>query len=250
MRFIRSSVLVALAALPFLVSSLDAQSRRRPRLRETGPSRFTLIGDLLAAKPKGELAAQIDEGYGGNVAGLFRLDREGIFSVRADIGGMQYGSERLRVPYLPISGRVALEVETTNIVGWGSIGPQITVPVGPIQPYLHAAIGVANFVTSTSVRGRDSDYEYATSDNSNDATSAYIFGGGLYVPFGRSRSFKLHGGGRYFRGGEATYLREGDIQDNPDGSVTLFPRTSKTDMVTWQLGLSYTFPRSTGRNRF
>ena len=67
--------------------------------------------------------------------------------------------------------------------------------------------------------------------------------GGLYVPVGRQKDWKLHAGARYFYGGEATYLREGDIEDNPDGSITLFPRTSKTHQVTWQLGVAYTFPR-------
>lgn len=247
MRLIRSSILATLVALSFISTSADAQIRRRPRVRDVGPSRFTLVFDLLGAQPKGELATQIDEGFGGNLAGLFRLDREGIFSIRGDLGAMQYGSETLRVPYLPISGRVSLDVETTNMTGWGSIGPQITVPVGIIQPYIHAAIAVVNFTTTTSVEGSDSNYEYASSNNSSDATSAWIFGGGLYVPIGTSRSWKLHAGGRYFRGGEATYLREGDIQDNPDGSVTIFPRTSKTDMVTWQAGVSYTFPRSFDR---
>ena len=247
MQFNRSLVLAALVAASFIASTADAQIRRRPRVRDVGPSRFTLVGDLLAAQPKGELDTQIDEGFGANVAGLFRLDREGIFSIRGDLGGMQYGSETFRMPYLPITGRVSLDVETTNMTGWGSIGPQITVPAGFFQPYIHAAIAVVNFTTSTSVRGSDSQYEYANSTNSSDATSAYILGGGIYVPFGSSRSWKFHAGGRYFRGGEATYLKEGDIQDNPDGSVTLFPRRSKTDMVTWQLGVSYTFPRQTRR---
>ena len=64
----------------------------------------------------------------------------------------------------------------------------------------------------------------------------------LYVPLGAGKTWKLHAGARYFYGGNATYLKEGDIQDNDDGSVTLFPRHSKTDQVTWQAGVSYTFP--------
>ena len=59
---------------------------------------------------------------------------------------MQYGSETLHVPYLPITGRVSLDVETTNNVFWGSIGPQIQVPVGPVQPYMNAAIGFMDLV--------------------------------------------------------------------------------------------------------
>lgn len=247
MRFTRSSILATLIAVSLVSATTSAQSRRTHRW-ETGPSRFTIVGDLLVAQPKGEFATQIDtQGFGGNVAGLFRLDREGIFSIRGDIGGMQYGSETLHVPYLPITGRVSLDVETTNSLFWGSIGPQMTAPVGRFQPYINAAVGVMDFTTQTSVRGSDSDYEYASSTNKDDATSAYIFGGGVYVPLGSQNEWKLHLGARYFYGGEASYLKEGDIRDNPDGSITLFPRTSKTDQVTWQVGVSYTFPLSRRR---
>jgi len=247
MQSVRSWILATVVAMSFITTSAEAQ-RRRPRSWDSGPSRFTLVGDLLVSQPKGEFATQLDtEGFGANVAGLFRLDREGLFSIRGDLGGMQYGSETLHVPYLPITGRVSLDVETTNNAFWGSIGPQITVPVGPIQPYINGAIGFMDLVTTTSVRGSDSEYEYASTNNANDVTSAWIFGGGVYVPFGRSSAWKLHAGARYFYGGEAEYLTEGDIVDNPDGSVTLQPRFSRTDQVTWQLGVAYTFPL--GRRR-
>ena len=247
MRFVRSSILATVVAMSFIPIAAHAQ-RRTPRYWESEPSRFTLVGDLLVAQPKGEFATQIDRnGFGANIGGLFRLDREGLFSIRGDIGGMQYGSETLHVPYWPITGRVSLDVETTNNTFWGSIGPQIQVPVGPVQPYMNAAVGFMDFNTSTSVRGSDSNYEYARSTNSDDATSAWIFGGGLYVPIGTSKQFKVNVGARYFYGGEATYLTEGDIVDNPDRSVTLQPRHSKTDQVTWQVGVSYTFPQPRGR---
>jgi opacity protein-like surface antigen len=251
MRFTRSSILafVAVVATALVASSTaSAQSRRDSHHWETTPSRFTIVGDLLVAQPKGEFATELDgQGYGGNLGGLFRLDKDGILSIRADIGGMQYGSETIGVPYLPITGRVSLDVETTNNLYWGSIGPQITAPVGRFQPYMNAAIGVMDFETKTSVRGSDSEYDYASTTNKNDATSAWIFGGGVYVPLGSQNAWKLHAGARYFYGGQASYLRQGDIRDNPDGSVTLFPRTSKTDQVTWQLGASYTFPISRRR---
>jgi hypothetical protein len=248
MRFARSSILglvIAASAATLVPRASFAQHRRDPDIWNAAPSRFSIEGDLLVAQPKGQFATELDtQGFGANGAGLFRLDKDGIFSIRGDFGGMQYGSERLRVPYLPITGRVSLDVRTTNLVYWGSIGPQITAPVGRFQPYLNAAIGVMDFMTRTSVTGSDSDYEYASSTNKNDATSAWIFGGGVYVPVGQQNALKLHLGARYFYGGQASYLKQGDIRDNPDGSVTLFPRTSKTDQVTWQLGVSYTFPLS------
>ncbi len=249
MSFASKSILATIVAVSVVTSTADAQ-RRRPRTWESEPSRFSIVGDLLVAQPKGEFATQLDtEGFGANIAGLFRLDKEGIFSIRADLGGQQYGSETLHAPYLPITGRVSLDVETTNAAFWGSIGPQITVAAGPVQPYVNASIGFMELITSTSVRGSDSNYEYASTNNSDDATSAYIFGGGVYVPLGNQKTWKLHAGARYFYGGKATYLKEGDIQDNPDGSVTLFPRFSKTDQVTWQVGVSYTFPMSNRRGR-
>jgi hypothetical protein len=224
MRFTRSSILAALIGVAVVSATAGAQHRGTHRW-ETGPSRFSLEGDLLVAQPKGEFATQIDtQGFGGN------------------IGGMQYGSETLHAPYLPITGRVSLDVETTNSVFWGAIGPQISAPVGRFQPYLNASVGFMDFVTQTSVRGSDSDYEYASTTNKDDATSTYIFGGGVYIPIGNDNQWKFHAGARYFMGGTASYLKEGDIRDNPDGSITLFPRTSKTDQVTWQVGMSYTFP--------
>lgn len=243
MRFVRSSVLVILVAMSFIPQPAQAQ-RRALRSWQSEPSRFSLVGDLLVAQPKGEFATQLDRnGFGINVGALMRLDKEGLLSIRGDLGGMQYGSETLHVPYWPVTGRVSLDVETTNNAFWGSIGPQIQFPVGPVQPYMNAAVAFVDFNTSTSVRGSDSNYEYARSTNSNDATEAWIFGGGVNVPVGTSKQFKLNIGARYFYGGEATYLTEGDIVDNPDGSITLQPRHSKTDQVTWQLGVSYTFPQ-------
>ena len=37
---------------------------------------------------------------------------------------------------------------------------------------------------------------------------------------------------------EAEYLREGDIRDNQDGSITLFPVRSDTDLLTFHIGLT------------
>src|SRR5512138_2971634 len=158
MRFARSSILAMIVAMSFIPKPAHAQ-RRVPRSWESEPSRFSLVGDLLVAQPKGEFATQLDtNGFGINVGALMRLDKEGLLSIRTDLGGMQYGSETLHVPYWPITGRVSLDVETTNNAFWGSIGPQIQVPVGPVQPYMNAAIGFLDFNTSTSVRGSDSNY--------------------------------------------------------------------------------------------
>ena len=246
MRYLCTTILAAVVALPYGVSSLHAQIRDRPRVFIQKPSRFTLGGGLLMSQPKGDLANNIDDGFGGDFYGLFRVDRDGVLSLRADLGGAQYGSETLPAPSV-FGGRVGFEVETSNSILWAAIGPQVMVPVGPVRPYGNVAVGVMDFTTSSSVRGTG-DYQgetFASTENQSDNTRTWIFGGGLYIPLSGSLSLmSIDIGGRYFTGGEATYLRKGAIRDNPDGTITMFPSHSKTDQVTWHVGVSYTIPRS------
>ncbi len=254
MRFIRQTILggwamFGVAVAPFLVSPLAAQISRRPSVPIEQPSRFTIGGGLLMSQPRGELANNIDNGFGGDLYGLFRVDPAGVLSLRADIGGLEYGSETIPSGSV-FGGRVGFEVETSNSIFWGAIGPQLMVPVGPVRPYGNVAIGIMDFSTNSAVRGTG-QYQgetFASSQNQSDDTHTWIFGGGLYIPFyGKLSMLSLDIGGRYFTGGEATYLREGAIRDNPDGSITLFPSHSKTDQVTWHVGVSYTIPRNVRR---
>lgn len=246
MRYVRTTILAAVVALPYGVSSLHAQIRERPRVFIQKPSRFTIGGGLLVSQPKGDLANNIDNGFGGDFYGLFRVDRDGVLSLRADLGGAQYGSETLPAPSV-FGGRVGFEVETSNSILWAAIGPQVMVPVGPVRPYGNVAVGVMDFTTSSSVRGTG-DYQgetFASTENQSDNTRTWIFGGGLYIPLSGSLSLmSIDIGGRYFTGGDATYLRKGAIRDNPDGTITMFPSHSKTDQVAWHVGVSYTIPRS------
>jgi hypothetical protein len=249
MRFFCKTILAAVVAAPFCVSSLHSQIRARPRVLIERPSRFTIGGGLLLSQPKGELASNTDNGFGGDLYGLFRIDREGILSIRGDLGGVVYGSETIPAPSV-FGGRVGFEVETTNAILWAGIGPQFMLPVGRVRPYANVAIGVMDFTTNSAVRGTGQyeGQEFASSENQSDNTHTWIFGGGIYVPFsGNLSMLSVDLGGRYFTGGEATYLREGGIRDNPDGTITLFPSHRKTDQMTWYIGLSYTIPRTIRR---
>ena len=233
---------LAAAAFVLSVSPAGAQEHRRSTL--SFPSRFSIAGDFIVSKPKGEFAGYVDTGFGANVIGLFRLDRDGMFSLRADVGGLQYDRENRRVAFMPYTPRVQLDVETVNTVYWGAIGPQFMFATkGPVRPYANAAIGFMDFVTTTSLKGTEYDEEFASTTNKSDVTTAYIFGGGVYVPLGRTKtSASLNLGARYHFGGRASYLRKGDIIDNPDGTITVNAVSSKTDVILWQLGLSVPIP--------
>ncbi len=235
------AVLVLSAAFNFgCVSALPAQTTY-PVSR---PSRFTFGADGVLSQPKGEFASNVGHGFGFNLNGLFKIDYRGYLNLRADAGGLQYGRERKDVSFFGITGRVDLQLETTNSIAWGSIGPQLMIPDGPFRPYANAAIAFTNFSTSSSLRDEFGN-ELASNQNASDASRAWIFGGGFQIPFGTTGAFDL--GARYYYGGRATYLTKGDIIDNPDGSITVNPRNSKTDMVLWQLGFSLALPQGNSR---
>jgi hypothetical protein len=221
-----SAVWVLITSISFATSA-EAQSAI-----STFPSRFSFGGDLVLAQPKSELATNVGNGYGFDANGMFAVDPKGVFSLRADFG---------------VTGRVRYDLETDNRIAFGSVGVQLQAPDGWFRPYANAAIGFTNFFTESSLSSPDDSFEPITNTNHSDASSAWIFGGGIKIPFGKYSAGALNLGARYFYGGHATYLTKGDIVDNPDGSVTLNTRESKTDLVLWQVGASFTIPRSTGR---
>jgi hypothetical protein len=206
------------------------------------PSRFSVGGSLAISQPKGEFANNVPNGYGFDVTGMFRLDSKGYFNIRADLGGVQYGHEHQRVNF-PNTGRVSLDLDTNNRIGFGAIGAQVQIPDGWFRPYANAAIATTYFWTESSLSGTDTSYPAASTTNYDDWSHAWVFGGGLMIPFGQSMG-ALNLGARYHYGAHATYLRKGDIIDNPDGTITLNPRNSKTDLVLWHLGVSFVIPRT------
>lgn len=210
------------------------------------PSRFSVGGDVVISQPKGEFANNVPIGYGFDLTGMLKVDPRGYVNLRADLGGVQYGRETQRVNFLPTTGRVSLDVQTANRIGFGSIGAQLQIPDGWFRPYANAAFAPTYFWTESSISGTDNSYDFASTTNQDDWSHAWVFGGGVMIPFGKSLG-ALNLGAKYFYGGHATYLREGDITDNPDGSITLNPRSSKTDLVLWQLGVSFKIPRPSRR---
>ncbi len=225
-----------------LTTSLQSQVIMNPA---AGPSRFSVGGNVAMSQPKGEFASNVGRGYGFDLNGRFKIDYRGYLSIRADAGGVQYGREHKDASFLGITGRINLDLETTNSIAWGAIGPQIMIPDGLFRPYANAAIAYTSFSTTSTLSDPYGQFEPISNQNAHDGSYAWIFGSGLEIPFGTSGAFNF--GGRYYYGGRATYLTKGDITDNPDGTITLHPRNSKTDLVLWQLGMSFVIPRSTPR---
>jgi hypothetical protein len=205
----------------------------------TIPSRFAVGGDFAISQPKGEFAtAGVPTGYGFDVTGLLNIDPTGWFALRADGGSVQYGHEGGFIGYY--SG-IPLDLNTNNKIGFGSLGLQIQFPDGPFRPYASASYAAVRFYTQSCVSAEDNSIQEQCNTNHGDWASARVFGGGVLIPIGTSFSINL--GARYHYGSNATYLKKGDIVDNPDGSVTLNVRSSKTDLVLWQIGVHFAIPK-------
>jgi hypothetical protein len=190
-------------------------------------------------QPVGDLGANIGTGLGGGAAGLFRLDRAGLWSLRADLGIGGYGSESKHVPLSPtIGGRIQVDVNTTNYVFVGGIGPQFTMPSGIIRPYVNAGAAFQLFFTDSNVEGADDNWEFANTTNHSDWTPAWTTGGGVYIPLHYGRTpVLLDLGATYYLGGHATYLKPGSIEDLPNSQIRITPMESNTPLLLWRIGV-------------
>jgi hypothetical protein len=231
---------VSVLSTAFVFASVQVAGAQIYNMDEI-PSRFSVGGDFAISQPKGEFASNVPTGFGFDLTGMFKIDPKGYLNLRADVGGVQYGRERQQVNF-PNTGRVSLDLETDNRIGFGSIGVQLQNPDGWFRPYANAAVAATYFWTESSIKDNDNSETIASTTNFDDWSRAWIFGGGLMIPFGRSIG-ALNLGARYHYGARARYLREGDITDNSDGSINITPRESKTDLVLWQVGVTFTIPR-------
>ncbi|HEX7091058.1 MAG TPA: hypothetical protein VF192_13030 [Longimicrobiales bacterium] len=210
-----------------------AEAGRRPVRAYAG-------GGLFIAEPVGEFDDYIDVGFGIGGHLLVRLDPAGALSLRVDGGFVNYGRETRTVCLSPTIGcRILVDLTTSNDIVFGSIGPQLMVPSGPVRAYVNAGAGFSYFATTSSVRGTSESDDFASTRNFDDATFAWSTGGGLYIPLTiGSSSVSIDLGARYLSNGEVEYLREGDIEDHADGSITLHPTRSEANLVVWQVGVS------------
>lgn len=258
MRPIRLALSVAAGLLLAASPSIAQQSAPVSPPAGPRPSRFTVGLDGVVMNPRGSFARNVDNvGFGIGGYALVHIDPRGILSLRADFAGAQYGSERKQIPYSPYFGsRVGLEVTTRNSLSWVGIGPELTIPLGRVRPYVNGSIAYARFSTVSDLEGNGyddfgnyrSNQRLASSQNQHDGTSARAAGAGVHIPVGPPGWLAdAHLGVRYYDGAEADYLREGSIVDNPNGTISFTPLRSRTPFVSYQVGVAVAIPRSSRR---
>ena len=209
------------------------------------PTRITLGVAPILSQPKEEFSRNVGNGFGVDGAFLYHLDRSGILSLRFDASGSSYGRETKRVPFsATVGGRILVDATTTNSMMAFGFGPELAFPRGPVRPYVNAGLSGLLFRTSSSVKGlQTSEDGNVSTTNHSDGTRAWVFGSGVRIPLpARASSFSLDLGLRYHRGGPASYLREGSIQDRPDGSIDIAPLNSRTPYMAYLIGIRFRIP--------
>jgi hypothetical protein len=218
------------------------------------PTRFNFGGSFVGSIPRGDFGANAGRGLGAAGTFLYHLNSAGWASVRFDAIWTQYGKETKRVPLSESVGeQVLVDVNTTNEMGAFGVGPEFSLPFGPIRPYVNGAFNGVLFRTYSSVEGSNSDNEdFASTKNHGDSTTAWSYGGGVRIPVNKKTvGIDLDFGFRYYKGGTATYLNESSIIDRPNGAITVFPFRTATPFIVYTIGVKFRIPYSgTGCPRF
>ncbi len=234
----RKSVLTLILFALLFPSVVSAQEEWFPA------PRFHAGVDFIVGEPLGEFQEFVGSGFGADAFGRIAMDPRGILSLRADLGFLVYGYESQRVCFQGIGCRVQARLETTNGIAFGGIGPELAFPMKRARPYVHAFMGFSYFNTSSSLEDLDGYESSFDTENFADGTTSFGWGGGIELNLKEGRApISLNLGFRYHENGRVEYLTEGDIVDNPDGSITMYPVLSEANLMAYHFGVSIGIPR-------
>jgi hypothetical protein len=212
----------------------------RPR-RSRIAQRFNGGLTFSVAQPVGEFRRFARAGFGISAAGVAGVDQAGVLGLRVEGGAQNYG--RFSAPFQTqsaILGAPGRQV-TSNDVYWGAVGPQLTVPLGPVRPYGFATAGIANFATTSRLLGAGitgQGQEFVSSTDLSNWATTQALGGGLRVRLVRQNGTPVHldlGAQRHYVR-SARYLTPGAVPGQT--AVSLLSSAGRADFLTYHVGFS------------
>lgn len=237
---VRVTVMIAFVVL---MASIETRPGAAQLVEVEQPTtRFAGGGSVNLGLPVGEFQDFID--FGGGLGGFFlaNFDRAGTIGLRVDGMFIIYGNETVRRPFSQTIRRVTVDVTTNNFFVSLGVGPQWTPATGRVRPYVYGTVGFSYFATESSVSGDFDFTPFARSTNFDDVTYALAGGSGLAIRLSSGRvPVSLDLAAEYLRHGETRYLREGGIEELPDGTVLISPIQSNTNMVLFKIGVAFGF---------
>lgn len=236
----RSIVLLIAAAAAF---SEPAQGQILFSEHEHRSGRGTWLFDLgpQIARPLGEFRTNVERALGFGASVRYGIDQLQPLGLRIDGAFFNYGNERKRIPLSSTVNRVMVDMNTANNIALITGGPELAVRRGAVRPYVFGFAGFSYFFTETTV-GDDDDGDggFAGTTNFDDGGWATGWGGGLRIPLKvRRADIAIDLGARMTRNGTRSYLRRGDIIDQPDGTLLFTERRTSVEFVQYQVGVSF-----------
>lgn len=197
---------------------------------------------LAVSQPTGDFRRFAGVGVGITANAQVSADRGGVFGLRIEGGAQNYG--RSGSPVQNFGGLLVnrpYRQVTSNDIFWGSIGPQLSLPVGPVRPYVFGAVGVANFATSSRLIGAGLDGRQSQSFEITDLSSFATtrgYGGGLRfrIPRGDRTALSVDLGARAHLIRSARYLVPGLV--TPDVNPALRAIRGQANFVTYHIGVT------------
>ncbi len=231
---------VQAAALAVGLMVVMAAAVERVEAQERSDPRGAWGLSFVAAEPVGELALFFDRGFGGQIDGAWPMTEDGRLRLRGDVGLLVYGYEQLHYCYsVPVGCRIEADLTTMNNIFYAGVGPEVAVRLGALEPYAYGTAGLSYFATVSSFGDDWSGYDWAETTNYSDLVMAWKLGGGMRLRVSRgTRPTSLDFGVERHRNGIAAFLTPGDIVDNPNGSITVYPNLSEANLTTFRFGVS------------
>ena len=196
---------------------------------------------LAVSDPQGDFGKNTGTGYGLDLSGLWRLEKQGILNLRFDGTFLSYASTTRRVPFVGTGNLVKLDLKTSSNIFTLVGGPQLLGPKGVFTPYVSALGGFSYFGTNTSVEGSDNtNNDFASTTNSSDFSLAYGASAGAYLRVYKSvkQDIRLEFGGRYPRHDNAKYLNDQRVEEGYQANRDPIPLRGRADFVTYYLGIN------------
>jgi hypothetical protein len=193
-------------------------------------------------RPTGAFRQQVPHATGATGHLRLRLDPAGRFSLRLEGGYLNYGHESQRTCLANTPAcRIAVNVTTANGILSGAIGPELSLPLGPVRAFAHGLVGASRFATFSGLGGGLLPDFVAADEHFGDGGVVWGAGAGLSAPVSRSVSVDV---GASFQGhGRRDYLIKGGVTDNPDGTLDFDVKRSRTNLLSFRIGVTTALTR-------
>lgn len=232
----------AMLAAAFLLVSGRAAAQDTPRPRTDDarvPSGLGALGlHFQVTEPRGEFAANTNNGFGLGGYVLRALDRDKLLNVRADFSFVSYANSRRRIPLAGTGGLVQLDLRTSSNIMSVVAGPQLLGPTGAFTPYATVLGGFSVFWTESNVEGSQNvNSPFARTTNSSDAVWAYGGAVGSYLRLtGGNFPVRLDLGARFLRHDDVRYLTSDRVRQAFESNAVPVPVRGRADFITYYLG--------------